>query len=348
VSIGPVAKVSLDATVAVVLSVAILVPAGAIVVAATGWGLPPESNPLATVETARCRETVPGAARRLVERLRAERPGDRIELVREEDGTVTIRRIGVGGSVLLPLPGRTAGLSAREVSVGPLWVESIVPYLPDVPPDASASEQTAALIRGVLRFIDEAPETPLVRALRKVVRLGVALLLGTTSLCFLLVALWRLGRGAVPEPLRWEPPLRLAALGVAGGIGCLGVGLAVERLFALIGLPIPEQPLVEAVLSTRHGALLAAGVLVLLAPIAEELFFRGYVFRYLRGVSGRRTAYLVSVLLFAGLHLHPAALAVYALYGTAFAWLTERTGSIVPSTLAHVTVNGTALLVALI
>ena len=346
-SVGPVVRVSLEATAAMLLAAIVALPVGALAVVATGWGLPPESNPFATVETVRFREVGPEAGRSLVERLRRARPNDRIEFARNPDGTVTIRRIGSGGMVLLPEAGRTPGISRLEASSGPLWVESIVPYLPDVSPEAPAAEQVAALVRGALRFLDESGDAPAMRGLRRAVRLAIALLLGATSLCFLLLGAVRLRRGAVGRPLRWGPPVRLAALGLAGGGACLAAAFAVEWLSGLAGLSIPEQPFVEAVFSTRDGAFLAAGFLVLLAPFSEELFFRGYVFRYLSERSGRTTAYAVSVLLFAGMHLHPVALIVYGLYGAAFAWLTERTDSIVPSTVAHVTVNAAALLTAL-
>lgn len=84
----------------------------------------------------------------------------------------------------------------------------------------------------------------------------------------------------------------------------------------------------------------------MLAPVGEEVFFRGYVFRYLLEGESRRAAYLISALLFAGAHLYLPALPVYLLLALVFAWLTERTGSVLRSMTAHATVNASALILA--
>jgi hypothetical protein len=51
---------------------------------------------------------------------------------------------------------------------------------------------------------------------------------------------------------------------------------------------------------------------------------------------------------FAHLHLHLPGLPLYVLHGLAPAWLTERTGSIVPSITAHAVVNACALAATLL
>ncbi len=346
-STNPVLRVSLDAALAFLLSVVLLIPMAALVTTVSGWQLPVESDPFATAETIRFTELEKGAADRLVEAARRAHPRDRISVERLQHGDVIVRRIGRGGPFLLPLAGKTPGIGRLEGSFGPLWADTIAPLLPDVSPDAPASEQVAALVTAALRFLDEAPSTPAGRALERAIQLGMLLLFVASSLGFLIVGAFRVARGAIHRPLTWRPIHRLVGLGLLGGMACLGGGLLLQQLFALAGLRISEQPAVEAVLSNSHGAFLAAVALVLVAPLAEELFFRAYVFRFLLQESGRRTAYTVSVLLFAGLHLHPVALAIYAVYGLVFAWLTERTSSFLPPVVAHVTVNATALLVAL-
>ncbi len=76
-----------------------------------------------------------------------------------------------------------------------------------------------------------------------------------------------------------------------------------------------------------------------LAPIAEELFFRGFVFgSYLRTQTAP-VAYGLSSLLFATLHLNlPAVLPILTL-GLLFAAAYRRTGSIVPGIVAHALFN---------
>lgn len=77
---------------------------------------------------------------------------------------------------------------------------------------------------------------------------------------------------------------------------------------------------------------LAGGVM---APIAEELFFRGFVFRSYIRTRGPLAAYLGSSLLFAALHFNlPALLPILALAAT-LCWAYQRTGSIVPGVVGH-------------
>jgi membrane protease YdiL (CAAX protease family) len=87
--------------------------------------------------------------------------------------------------------------------------------------------------------------------------------------------------------------------------------------------------------------LLIAGVIV--APIVEEIFFRGFIFAGLRSRYEWRWAAVISSLLFALVHLQPAALIPIFGLGYIFAYLYYRSNSIWPAILMHVTTNGMAL-----
>jgi membrane protease YdiL (CAAX protease family) len=78
---------------------------------------------------------------------------------------------------------------------------------------------------------------------------------------------------------------------------------------------------------------------VVIAPFAEEAFFRGYIFRFVTQRGGIVLGILVSSLLFALVHFHPPLLAIYILYGILFAWLYHWTGRLLAPVTAHVTVN---------
>jgi membrane protease YdiL (CAAX protease family) len=87
--------------------------------------------------------------------------------------------------------------------------------------------------------------------------------------------------------------------------------------------------------------LLAAGILV--APVVEELFFRGFVFAGLRGRYGWPKAALVSSALFAVIHLQPLAIPPVFIMGTIFAILYQRSGSLWPAILMHLATNALGL-----
>ena len=84
---------------------------------------------------------------------------------------------------------------------------------------------------------------------------------------------------------------------------------------------------------------LAVGLAVLLvgilAPIAEEVFFRGFAYRVLRGRFGVVAGILLSGVLFGAAHGNPLALLPISIMGIVLAVLRERTGSLIPSITVH-------------
>jgi membrane protease YdiL (CAAX protease family) len=87
--------------------------------------------------------------------------------------------------------------------------------------------------------------------------------------------------------------------------------------------------------------LLVGGVIV--APVAEEIFFRGFVFAGLRGRYGWKKAALISSALFAVIHVTPTAMVPIFILGLIFAYLYHHSNSIWPAILMHVSTNALAL-----
>jgi membrane protease YdiL (CAAX protease family) len=87
--------------------------------------------------------------------------------------------------------------------------------------------------------------------------------------------------------------------------------------------------------------LLLGGIVV--APVVEELFFRGFVFAGLRERYGWRKAGLISAGLFAVLHFQPLMVVPIFLLGMIFAYLYHRSGSIWPAVIMHVLTNAAGL-----
>ncbi|MGH3015678.1 MAG: lysostaphin resistance A-like protein [Gaiellaceae bacterium] len=99
----------------------------------------------------------------------------------------------------------------------------------------------------------------------------------------------------------------------------------------------------------EHAAafVLNSAVVVLLAPFAEELFFRGLGVRVL-AVFGGLAAILVSGVVFGLVHGILGALPPLALFGVGLAWVRLRSASIWPSFIAHAAYNGLGILVLVI
>lgn len=121
-------------------------------------------------------------------------------------------------------------------------------------------------------------------------------------------------------------------------------------LFASLVLQ-PEQEDIGGELGVGDPNLLiaisAVVVIGLVAPVTEELFFRGFVFAGLRSRWSLWPSAIAVGLIFGIVHAPTGLTAVVPLagLGVALCWLYERTGSLWPCVAAHVVNNGLALLV---
>ncbi|MEK9659692.1 MAG: CPBP family intramembrane glutamic endopeptidase [Chloroflexota bacterium] len=183
---------------------------------------------------------------------------------------------------------------------------------------------------------------------------GVGLVLGgalafaavtlLTQASLLGAALWRgpgvRAAGALVGPERLGTG-RLVGWGVFGLLSSLGAG-ATYALVAgylwegLVPPPLPEQ------LEFAAPAGLVFVLVVLTAPLVEELFFRGFVCAGLAGRWGWPQAGLASAALFAASHGSVGVAGPAFCAGLVFAWLTRRTGSVWPAILAHTLQNALA------
>lgn len=95
-------------------------------------------------------------------------------------------------------------------------------------------------------------------------------------------------------------------------------------------------------------SILAVVLIAGLAPVAEELFFRGFLFGGLRKRFPLWPAAIIAGLVFGAIHAPTGITAVIPLagLGVAFCWLYEKTGSLWPCVIAHAINNGLALALA--
>jgi uncharacterized protein len=116
---------------------------------------------------------------------------------------------------------------------------------------------------------------------------------------------------------------------------------------ALVGPPCDKLP---DDLGVHDSALLAvlAGVFVIgIAPLAEEFFFRGFLFQAMRQSWGVWIAAPASGLIFGAIHFEPDKLVPLAILGTALAFVFHRTRSLWPCVMLHALNNTIAFIVLL-
>lgn len=126
----------------------------------------------------------------------------------------------------------------------------------------------------------------------------------------------------------------------------MAAAVGVYLLFAALYSSLIVEPKQEDI-AKGFGALpVQVLLIVILAPVSEEVCFRGMLFGGLRERLPRFAAALLSGLIFGGLHALTGITAVPPLivFGLVLALLYERTGSIVPGILLHVLNNCVALL----
>jgi membrane protease YdiL (CAAX protease family) len=223
-------------------------------------------------------------------------------------------------------------------------------------PEGDLPDTRRALVLGLLLWLTadlaaiailqgpggEKPDTPLAALVVVGSNLGVSVIL----LRFALAGTRRPTVGAG----------RLLATGVLGGIVAFaaagGVGAGIQAIYKAAGIPVPQQDLVLS-MQAAHGTDLLVLLLcaVVLAPVSEEIFFRGILLPAAARMMGRKRALIVQALLFGAVHcvgawrVWPLAVPL-AVVGLVCGWLYVRTGSLAVAVAAHFTFN--AVNVALI
>jgi membrane protease YdiL (CAAX protease family) len=196
-----------------------------------------------------------------------------------------------------------------------------------------------AIVNWAGRFAGPPPKNA---AYRWDVAIGSVVQFAVMLVVIALIARGAWGLLALRRPRRWW-----SALGT--GVVILVVVDLVSVALDPILHPGREQGLTPSRWEPSHAAVFAvfAFAVVVLAPITEELAFRGLGYGLLRPF-GLTPPIVGSALLWALAHGLLDALPVITLLGIGLAWLRYRQGSTIPGILLHGTFNGIALAASLL
>lgn len=142
------------------------------------------------------------------------------------------------------------------------------------------------------------------------------------------------------------------------------LGIVVGLATQLIIVPIVSAPILELTGKTADdlakpaqeladkahgggGALLFLLIVGLFAPLAEELFFRGLLFRAIEKRSGQWWALGISSVVFGATHFEPLQFVALSVTGAVFGYLVIRTGRLGPAIVAHMAFNTTTVVALL-
>ncbi len=95
-------------------------------------------------------------------------------------------------------------------------------------------------------------------------------------------------------------------------------------------------------------ALLIALAVIVMAPLAEEALFRGLLYGGLARSYGRVPAVVLSAVIFGAAHMNASLFIPLAVAGLILAMIYQRSESLWPSTVAHATLNGVSVMLALL
>lgn len=129
--------------------------------------------------------------------------------------------------------------------------------------------------------------------------------------------------------------------------GMLALSQALESLSVVVGLgPGPTLDWLNRSLAGASGRALVLAVLVvgLLAPVAEELFFRGFMLGRLREQWPPGRAIVVTSLGFGLIHGEPVHAALAFAIGIYLGWVAERSASVAPAIGCHAVNNTVSVL----
>jgi membrane protease YdiL (CAAX protease family) len=130
------------------------------------------------------------------------------------------------------------------------------------------------------------------------------------------------------------------------------VGFVLAFILAgIVGYPIQQQFGVDPTQEALSQSAAVPGLLpvvflsgVIIAPIAEEVVFRGYLYKAFRDRFKPSYAIVLSAVLFSVIHLEPLAAASLFVIGVVLAYVYEKTGNLMAPITLHVLNNAVAFL----
>jgi membrane protease YdiL (CAAX protease family) len=183
-----------------------------------------------------------------------------------------------------------------------------------------------------------------------VVNLVAGLVLQVVMFGFALLPLLAAGR---PYSRVWGPTRTTGAMigiGVAVGAAVVVVSYVVNIVVVLlVGVEDPvQQRVVQQALTGGLPLLLVALLAVVLAPIAEEVIFRGVLFRALADRINLPVGLVLSSAIFTGIHIEvvasqPFAMAGLFAVGFLLAWAYHLTGNLMVAIIGHAVFNAFSL-----
>ena len=175
--------------------------------------------------------------------------------------------------------------------------------------------------------------------------------LGVTNLvAFGLIMFWRVRKERLSVRATFPIHGIRPAVVIPVVVATIGLTILLSEFDNLLQTVLPTPEWLRAFFeSLATGNLLQTlFVLVLVAPLTEELLFRGVILQGFLARYSAPKAVFWSAFLFAAFHLNPWQFAIAFVLGILFGWLVVQTGSLVPVLIGHAVANGWALILTVL
>lgn len=124
-------------------------------------------------------------------------------------------------------------------------------------------------------------------------------------------------------------------------IATVGLIVGLERISLLLPMPKAVEQFFEGLFKND---LFSVIMLVVAAPVLEEILCRAIVLKGLLSNYSPRKAIILSAVFFGLIHLNPWQAIPAFVAGLWLGWIFYKTRSVIPGILVHATINGTAVL----
>jgi CAAX protease family protein len=147
-------------------------------------------------------------------------------------------------------------------------------------------------------------------------------------------------RQSFRDTIHWFRPYQFPN----GFLIALGATLAISVLIVSSFFPPSSPPPIEQLLSSTNAMYLFAAFGIVVAPLFEEIIFRGFLFKVLTAMGGAAVAVPITAGLFALLHIPQlwgswAGIGLIFVVGFVLSFIRYRTNSLIPSFIVHTAYN---------
>lgn len=166
-------------------------------------------------------------------------------------------------------------------------------------------------------------------------------------LSFAVVLAWAVKRTKLPLSLALPFPAVRPMVYLPLIVMLVGLGIVLSEGDNLVRsvLPMPRF-FADMFKDLTSGSMASILTVVLIAPVTEELLFRGIILKGFLNRYRPMTAILVSSLLFALMHLNPYQFFGAFVMGVTLAWIFLRTGSLWPCIIGHAIFNSHGMIIS--